>query len=350
MALWRGGADAWRRELAVRAPTPPALASHALLVAMHPEGVEVVFGEHGMDHLLLADDSGVLVPASSSYRLESRGGDSRLLVVVGRRQDSGAGHRGPEPHAVPVGGDEAAGHASDVAGEERPAEEEQEQGPPEVAEEVDVKAHVEAALARIMAAAGPPPAAEAMEEQDQRRESGRAQEAMEEEEELEIVGVKEGHEVGPQETGVADRAGPKTGEVETCKHWAKGWCMRADACRYAHPQPPVPQGVPQDMLLILQAIARAGALSLRRAQSQGTLLREVVERAQGGGGPSGGICGGMRGPDRVGGGAALWHGGPAHPVPGGPVEGHGHHPGGQPGMGVHVAHASCRHGPARVAG
>ena len=53
--------------------------------------------------------------------------------------------------------------------------------------------------------------------------------------------------------------------------------MRADACRYAHPQPPVPQGVPQDVLLILQAMARVGVLSLSRAQSHGTLMREVVE-------------------------------------------------------------------------
>ena len=139
-----------------------------------PGGVEVVFGEHGTDRLLLADDSAVLVPTSSSYRLESRGGDPRLLVVVGTRQDSGACHRGPESHTVPVGGDEAAGHEGDVAGEEPPAEEEQDQGPPEVAKEVDVKAHVEVALARMMAAAGPPPATEAMEEEDERRESGRA--------------------------------------------------------------------------------------------------------------------------------------------------------------------------------
>ena len=109
---------------------------------------------------------------------------------------------------------------------------------------------------------------------------------MEEEEELEIVWVKEVHDVGPQEMGVADRAGPKTREMETCRHWAKGWCMRADVCRYAHPEPPVPQGVPQDVLLILQAIARVGALSLSRAQSHGTLMREVVERAQGGGLPA----------------------------------------------------------------
>ena len=210
VALWRGGAHAGRRELAVRPLTPPAPGSHELLVAMNPEGVEVVFGEHGTDRLLLAHDSAVLVRTSSSYRLESRGGDPRLLVVVGTHQDSGASHRGPEPHAVPVGGDEAAGHEGDVAGKERPAEEEQEKGPPEVAEEVDVKANLEAALARIMAAAGPPPATEAM-EHDQRRESGRAQEAMEGEEELEIVGVKEAHDLGPQEMGVADRAGPKTG-------------------------------------------------------------------------------------------------------------------------------------------
>ena len=44
VALWRGGADAWRREQAVRPLTPQALGSHALLVAMHPEGAEVVFG------------------------------------------------------------------------------------------------------------------------------------------------------------------------------------------------------------------------------------------------------------------------------------------------------------------
>ena len=64
--------------------------------------------------------------------------------------------------------------------------------------------------------------------------------------------------MGPQELGVADKAGPKTGEVKTCRHWAKGWCMRADACRYAHPQPPVPRGVPQELPLILQAMARFG--------------------------------------------------------------------------------------------
>ena len=99
VALWRGGADAWRGELAMGPLTPQALGSHALLAAMHPEGVEVVFGEHGTDRLLLADNSAVLVPTSSRYRLESRSSDPRLLVVVGMREDSGAGHQGPDPHA-----------------------------------------------------------------------------------------------------------------------------------------------------------------------------------------------------------------------------------------------------------
>ena len=71
VALWRGGADAWRRELAVRPLTPRALGSPALLVAMHPRGVEVVFGEKGMARLLLADDSAVLVPIPAATALRA---------------------------------------------------------------------------------------------------------------------------------------------------------------------------------------------------------------------------------------------------------------------------------------
>ena len=288
VALWRGGADAWRREQAVKPLTPQALGSQALLVALHPEGAEVVFGT---DRLPLAGDGVVLVFTSSSYRLESCGGDLRLLVVVGTRPDTGVDPQGSE-HAVLVGGDEEAGHDGDVVGQEQPTEGEQEQDQPEAAqEEVDVQALVAAALTRITAAAGPPPATEALEEEeDQRRRSDEAQDAMEQDEEPEFMGVNEAHEVGPKELGVADKAGLKTGEVETCRHWAKGWCMRADACRYAHTQPPVPQGLPQDLLLILQAMARVGALSLDRSQSlswsRGTLLREVVAKAQGGGLPA----------------------------------------------------------------
>ena len=121
VALWRGGADAWRREQAMRPLTLQALGSHALLVAMHPEGAEVVFGT---DRLLLAGDGVVLVPTSSNYRLEGRGGDLRLLVVVGTRLGTGADPQGSE-HAVPMGGDEEAGRDGDAVGQEQPTEEEQ---------------------------------------------------------------------------------------------------------------------------------------------------------------------------------------------------------------------------------
>ena len=69
-----------------------------------------------------------------------------------------------------------------------------------------------------------------------------------------------------------------------------GWCMRADACWFAHPQLPVPRGIPQELLLILQAMARVKALSLDRSQGHGRghggLLQEVVVKAQGGGLPA----------------------------------------------------------------
>ena len=287
VALWRGGADAWRREQAVRSLTPQALGSHALLVAVHPEGAEVVFGADG---LLLTGDGVVLVPTSSSYRLESRGGDLKLLVVVGTRLYESATPQGSE-HAVPVGSDEEAGRDCDELGKEQPTGEEQQQDQPEEAgEEVDVQTIVAAALARFTDAASPPPTIEALEEEDQRRRSEEAQSAVEQDEELEIVGAKRAREVGPRELGVADKAGPKTGEVETCKHWAKGWCMRAGACQFAQPQPLVPRGVPQELLLILQAMAREGALSLDRSQGHGRghgmLLQEVVVKAQGGGLPA----------------------------------------------------------------
>ena len=288
VALWRGGVDAWRREQAVRPLAPQALGSHALLVAVHPEGAEVVFGA---DRLLLTGDGVVLVPTTSSYRLESRGGDLKLVVVVGTRFDESAAPQGSE-HAVPLGSDEEAGRDGDEVGQEQPTGKEQQQGQPEVAgEEVDVQAIVAAALTRFTAAASPPPMTEALEKEDQRKRSEEAQVAMERAEEPEFMGTREAQrEVGPRGLGVADKAGPKTGEVETCRHWAKGWCMRADACRFAHPQPPVPRGVPQELLLILQAKARVGALSLDRSQGHGrghgTWLEEAVVKAQGGGLPA----------------------------------------------------------------
>ena len=176
VALWRGGADAWRREPAVRPLAPQALGSHALLVAVHPEVAEVVFGA---DRLLLTGDGVVLVPTSSSYRIESRGGDLELLVVVGTRLDESAAPQGSE-HAVPVGSDEETGRDGDETGREQPTGEEQQQDQPEVAgEEVDVQAIVAAALARFTAPASPPPTTEALEEEYQRRRSEEAQSAME---------------------------------------------------------------------------------------------------------------------------------------------------------------------------
>ena len=116
VAFWRGGADAWRREQAEQPLTPQALGSHAFLVALHREGAEVVFDA---DRLLLTGDGAVLVPTTSSYRLESRGGDLKLLVVVGTRLDESAAPQGSE-HAIPVGGDEEAGRGGDGVGQEQP--------------------------------------------------------------------------------------------------------------------------------------------------------------------------------------------------------------------------------------
>ena len=140
-----------------------------------------------------------------------------------------------------------------------------------------MQAIVAAALARFTAAASPPPTTEALEEEDQRRRSEEAQVAMERDEEPEFMGAKEAREVGPRWLGVADKAGPKTGEVETCRHWAKGWCMRADACRLAHPQPPVPRGVPQELLLILQAMVVWGP----SARTAATATAGATERCCG---------------------------------------------------------------------
>ena len=219
VALWRGGADAWRREQAVLPLTPEALGSHALLVAAHPESADVVFSA---DRLLLTGDGVVLVPTSSSYSLESRGGDLKLLVVVSTRLDESAAPQGSE-HAVPVRSGGEAGRDGDEVGQEQSTGEEQQQNQPEEpGEEVDVQAIVAAALARFTDAASPPPTTEALEEGDQRRRSEEAQSAVEQDEELEMVGAKEAREVGPRELGVADKAGPKTGEVATCRHWAKG--------------------------------------------------------------------------------------------------------------------------------
>ena len=284
VAMWRGGADAWRRDQAMRPLTPQALGSHALLVAMHPEGAKVVFGT---DRVLLAGDGVVsLVPTSSSYRLRVAAATPGCWWWWARASTRAQTPKGPSRTRSRWGMMRRQAVKVTRRGRSNPRRRTRRRTSRRRLRGRWTCTHVEAALTRIMAAAGPPPTTEALEEEDQRRMSDGAQDAMEQDEEPEIVGVKEAHEVGPQELGVADKAGPKTGEVETCRHWAKGWCMRVDACRYAHRQLPVPQGVPQDLLLILQAMARVAALSQSRSRSHGTLMREVVEKAQGGGLPA----------------------------------------------------------------
>ena len=210
------------------------------------------------------------------------------------RREADEGHRETAQRAIAVGEDRAAGTSAGPAREdarhaaEGPSSEGQreEQGQDPSAPEgsgMDMEAHSEAALAKIMAATSPPNA-EAIEEDGKGQErSRRVEEPGEEEEGLEITGAQEAHEVERGETEVADKAEPKTGEVETCRHYAKGWYLRAHACRFAHPQPPLPQGVPQDLLLLLQAIARVGALNPRRSDHHDKLLLDVVEAAEGGG-------------------------------------------------------------------
>ena len=86
-----------------------------------------------------------------------------------------------------------------------------------------MQAIVAAALARFTASASPPPTTEALEQEDQRRRSEEAQVAMGRDEEPEFMGTQEApREVGPRGLGVADKAGPKTGEVETCRHEPRG--------------------------------------------------------------------------------------------------------------------------------
>ena len=167
VALWRSSAGAWRLEHGMKPLTPQALASHAVLVALHPEGMEAVFGEDGANRLSLTDGNAVLAPTTSGYHLANQGGDPQLLVVVGTRREADARHREPARRAVAVGGDSAAGTSAGPArktagvaadGSSSEGQWEQQGRDPSAPEGggVDVQA-----LARIMAAAGPP-TAEAM--------------------------------------------------------------------------------------------------------------------------------------------------------------------------------------------
>ena len=110
VALRRSSASAWRLEHGVRPLMPQALGSHVVLVALHSEGMEAVFGEDGTNCLSLNVDIAVLAPTSSGYRLVNRGGDPRLLLVVGTRREADMGHREPEQLRRRSGGGQRGEH------------------------------------------------------------------------------------------------------------------------------------------------------------------------------------------------------------------------------------------------
>ena len=165
-------------------------------------------------------------------------------------------------------------------------------------DELDAEPHVGAALARVFAAASDlPPAAAGLEAKGQGQEGPQQGEGIggEEDDGVEVTGEQGTPEGRQGSTGVADRARPKAGEAETCKQWATWWCMFADVCRFARPQPRVPQGLPKALLLVLRTIARVGALRLSRSDRREELLCDVVEAEHGGGLPAVGYAVGNAG-------------------------------------------------------
>ena len=106
VALWRSGAKARLSSHGTRPFTPPVLRSHAVMMVLHPKGMEVVLnpGTDGEECLSLAVSNAVLAPDSSSYHLANRVSYPPLLVVVGTREDAGTRERGPEQHAVALEG------------------------------------------------------------------------------------------------------------------------------------------------------------------------------------------------------------------------------------------------------
>ena len=97
------------------------------------------------------------------------------------------------------------------------------------------------------AALPPPPAATSPGEEKRGREGPqRAEDVVPMDDEVECRGGQEAPSVRPRATEGAERAQPKAVGVDTGQQWAKGWRLRADVCRFAHPQPPVPSRVHQD--------------------------------------------------------------------------------------------------------
>ena len=168
VALRRSSADAWLPSHGRRPFTPPALGSHAVVVALQAEGTEAALRVEGEERLSLAVDNAVLTPTSSRYRPANRGRNPRLVVVVGMRRDAedmrqsaslcwertgreaGQGVRRQGPP-------EAAAEGAFLARQPE-APEPDLSGP--AGDALDVEAHMEAALALIMAAPGELPAAD----------------------------------------------------------------------------------------------------------------------------------------------------------------------------------------------
>ena len=88
-ALWRSSGEAWLPSHGGLPFRPPMLGSHAVLVALHPEGMEVILAPGADDEvrLALATSTAVLAPppATITRDLAARGGAPRLLVVVRTR-------------------------------------------------------------------------------------------------------------------------------------------------------------------------------------------------------------------------------------------------------------------------
>ena len=93
------------------------LGSHAVLVALHPEGMEAVLAPSmdGEERLSLTVGNAVLTPTSSSYHLANPGGDPWLVVVAVTCQDVGTGRREPAQRGVAVEGGTAGGTSGGAA-------------------------------------------------------------------------------------------------------------------------------------------------------------------------------------------------------------------------------------------
>ena len=115
VALWRSSVDAWLLSHGRRPLMPLTLGSHAVLVALHHEGMQAALGVEGAERLSLIVDNAVLAPTPSRYHLANGGGNPRLLVMGGTCQGTDAGHQEPVRPVVAVGEDQAGGTSASMA-------------------------------------------------------------------------------------------------------------------------------------------------------------------------------------------------------------------------------------------